>query len=221
MGKLVKSIFNLALPAYCFNCNELLNSPEIIICSKCYSSIPRIDSLHKEAFLERIKDKYFNDINISFEYNEVFQKLMHLYKYQEYIKLADIFAATISNGINRQYDIVTYVPLHVSKERERGFNQSQVIAEIVSNSLGLTQGNSLLSRQKYTSTQTTLSRPQRINNVNKAFHVCKDVSEKSILLIDDVITTGATLNECSRVLKEAGCTRVDIAALATPTNILD
>ncbi len=220
LGKIAKSIFNLALPAYCFNCKELL-SDEKIICSNCYGDIPRIDNRHLDAFLIRIKDQYFDNVTVIFEYNDVFQKLIHFYKYQEYLKLANTFATSIISEINKHYDIITFVPLHESKERERGFNQSRIIAELVSNGLGLVTSNDLLIREKFTSTQTKLSRKQRINNVNKAFHVKNEVRDKSVLIIDDVITTGATLNECARVLKESGCKIADVAALATPTTILD
>lgn len=221
LSQFIRSLFDLAFPAYCCHCNEILNRTEVIVCEKCYSGIPKLDDVHKVAFLNRIPIKHFNNINIFLVYNDLFQKLMHLYKYQEYTDLARCFAKTISDGINNNYDIITYVPLHESKERERGYNQSKIIAKIVAENLNLNLGYSLLSRQRYTTTQTELTRKERIKNVGEAFLVNKDVYNKSILIIDDVITTGATLNECSRVLSEAGCSLVDIAALATPTTILE
>lgn len=219
--KILKSLFDLALPAFCCECKEVLEEAESIVCTKCYSNIPKINTLHIDAFINRIPNKYFDDVTILFEYNELFQKLMHLYKYQEYLKLAHPFSLSISNQIQKQYDIITYVPLHDSKERERGYNQSQIIAQLVSANSGLTFGQGLLSRHRYTTTQTKLSRLQRIENVNEAFFVEMDVYNKSILIIDDVITTGATLNECAKVLKKAGCIIVDVLALTTPTAILE
>lgn len=221
VGKLFKSLFDLAVPAYCISCNEVVNYPEIVICSNCYLMIPKIDNQHIMSFLERIPEQHFDNVIILFEYSETIQKLMHLYKYQEYLKLANLFSKSISDKINKHYDIITYVPLHESKERERGFNQSKIIAQIVANNTNLVFGESFISRTKFTTTQTKLTRNQRIQNINKAFIVGKDVSNLSILIIDDVITTGATLNECSRVLKDAGSGIVDIIALATPTNILE
>jgi len=219
--KYVKSLFNLALPAFCYGCNEPLNETEIIVCFECYSKMPKINTKHIEQFQKRIEKKYYDNINIIFEYNKLFKDLMQLYKYQEFVKLAYIFGKSVSIEINKIYDVITYVPLHEDKERERGFNQSQIIAEIVAKEIKANLGNNLLQRRIDTKTQTKLTRNERIKNIEDAFYVKEDIKNKSVLIIDDVVTTGATLNECSKVLRSAGCRLVDIVAMATPTKILE
>jgi len=118
------------------------------------------------------------------------------------------------------YDAVIPVPLHPYKLKQRGFNQSAVIAESLSAHIQAECVTTLLKRKKNTVSQTTLSREERQENVKNAFMTERDVTGETFLLVDDVITTGATLNSCAETLKKQGAARVDIAALATPTDIL-
>jgi len=109
------------------------------------------------------------------------------------------------------------VPLHKTKKRERGYNQSEKIAEMMS---VITDGRSkvekLLIRRQYTQTQTRLNRDQRHQNVKNAFALAADavvIPNRTYILIDDVFTTGSTLNACAHVLQKAGATRLKVATL--------
>jgi len=117
-------------------------------------------------------------------------------------------------------DLLAFVPLHPTKERERGFNQSELIARQLSLLSGIELSSGLILRQKYTKSQTKLGRKERSENISGAFFTNDSLIGKSVLIVDDVITTGATLNECAKILKQAGCRKVDVIALATPTDIL-
>lgn len=114
------------------------------------------------------------------------------------------------------YDHVISVPLHPRKARERGFNQSGVLAAGLSRRTGINFSRKGLVRTRYTSTQTRLSRKERRENVKGAFRVTGNACffRKRLLLIDDVYTTGATVNECARVLMKAGAEMVDVLTLA-------
>jgi ComF family protein len=114
------------------------------------------------------------------------------------------------------YDCIVPVPLHPRKKRERGFNQSKLLARGLSRRSGVSLPGKKLLRHRYTRTQTRLKLRERIRNVQGAFRVVDQgwLREKSILLVDDVYTTGATVNECARVLKEDGALRVDVLTLA-------
>ncbi len=114
------------------------------------------------------------------------------------------------------YDLIIPVPLHPRKARERGFNQSGVLAHGLSRRTGIKLSRKGLVRTRYTGTQTRLSRKDRRKNVKGAFRVSEgaDLNGKSVLLVDDVYTTGATVNECANVLMEAGVVRVDVLTLA-------
>jgi len=108
------------------------------------------------------------------------------------------------------------VPLHKAKFKIRGFNQSADIASGIEKITAIKQNNSLLIRQKNSPSQTKLNREEREVNVKNAFFCPEDLTDKTILLIDDIITTGSTMNECAKALKRAGAWQVDLAAIGTP-----
>ncbi len=114
------------------------------------------------------------------------------------------------------YDFILPVPLHPRKERERGFNQSALLAAGLGRRTGIRLAGKGLIRDRYTGTQTRLSRKERQKNVRGAFRVLSvdRFRGRSLLLIDDVYTTGATVNECAKVLVKAGAKNVDVLTLA-------
>lgn len=114
------------------------------------------------------------------------------------------------------YDLIVPVPLHPRKARERGFNQSGVLAHGLSRRTGIKLLRNGLVRTRYTRTQTRLSRKDRQENVKGAFRISEraEINGKSVLLVDDVYTTGATVNECAEVLIGAGALMVDVLTLA-------
>jgi len=219
INSILKSIYNLILPAVCISCDDPLPEKRAVICSNCYNAMEKILPKHKESFLERVEDKHFDNLFIKFQFSQVMQMLMHYFKYEGYMQIADYFVVSISEELKESYGIISCVPLHISKKRERGFNQSEIIARKVCQLMGK-KWFEVLQRTRYTNSQTRLSRSERKANMKNAFSVNVDVKDKSVLLIDDVITTGATLNECARILKNGGARRVDVFAMATPVDIL-
>ncbi len=127
------------------------------------------------------------------------------------------YARTWLDG--RQNLHIMPVPLHPRRVRERGYNQSLLLAEGIAKSLGAEIDFLSLRRTRYTKPQTELGSEERSRNVRRAFsvHNRDKVKGKSILLVDDVATTGSTLNECARVLRKAGCREVFCLVLARPT----
>jgi len=119
--------------------------------------------------------------------------------------------ASLPDGI----DAAIAVPLARERERERGFNQAALIAEPLSAHMSV-PARPLLERVRYTTTQTAFDRAERMENLHNAFRLRKkmNVRELRVLLIDDVLTTGATLSECARVLKQAGASEVHAATAA-------
>lgn len=110
------------------------------------------------------------------------------------------------------------VPLHPIRQKERGYNQSKFISKGMVKILGGTIIENALTRDKNTVSQTTLNREERQQNVHQAFQMGRPsaISGKTIILVDDLITTGATMNECARVLKENGAKQVIGVAVASP-----
>ena len=115
----------------------------------------------------------------------------------------------------RSFDLLVPVPLHPARQRERGFNQATALAELVSAKRGI-PCRKVLERVRYTTTQTAFDRAERMENLHDAFRLRKkmNVRELRVLLIDDVLTTGATLSECARVLKNEGASMVYAATAA-------
>jgi ComF family protein len=121
-------------------------------------------------------------------------------------------------GYRRYFEGATLVPvpLHAIKLRERGFNQSERIAKLIARRTDAEGVASLLERTVFTQTQTRLSRNARDANVKNAFALAPDavvIPDHRYILIDDVFTTGSTLNACAAVLREAGATRLKVATL--------
>ena len=149
------------------------------------------------------------------------RKLVHDFKYgsQRYLRypLAAWLRETLDDERlrGRHFDLIVPVPLHPARQRERGFNQAALLAEILADSIQV-PARLVLERTRYTTTQTAYDRAERMENLAGAFRLRKnrDVRDLRVLLIDDVLTTGSTLSECARVLKVAGALSVHAATAA-------
>ncbi|MDZ7377321.1 MAG: ComF family protein, partial [candidate division KSB1 bacterium] len=108
------------------------------------------------------------------------------------------------------------VPLHKTRARERGYNQSALLCRAIARQTGLPYDEHILKRVRYTRSQTKLSASERLKNVNQAFRIVnkEPIQNKNVILIDDVITTGATMNECARELITNGARTVALCAIA-------
>lgn len=149
------------------------------------------------------------------------QKLLQLLKYRNYPEIGHEigrqFAGRLQEkGFERAFDVVVAVPLHTKKQRERGYNQSEEFAKGLSEILHVPYATDLVVRIKASSTQTRKSRLDRWLNVSTIFEVPDpgQVKGKRILLVDDVVTTGATLEACAISLLKAGCEELSIGAIA-------
>ena len=140
-------------------------------------------------------------------YNDEAARLMHRFKYRQVRYLADTFAAFM-NPLEESADYLLPVPLFEKRERRRGYNQSAILAKCVSERACIPMNQSLMIRTRDTLSQTALDHNERAKNVRGAFNVIGDVEGLSIVLVDDVFTTGATMGECARVLKDKGAGRV-------------
>lgn len=154
-------------------------------------------------------------------FDGVLRDLLHLFKYNGVTPLARPLSRLLELVAHqepalRQVDVVLPVPLHPRQQRARGYNQAELLARHLARALDLTLADSALARIRDTASQTGLTPRQRRENVRGAFAVAERsaLKGKRILLIDDVATTGATLNACARTLKRAGAARVEAATVA-------
>jgi len=159
-------------------------------------------------------------------YESELRELIHLLKYERVQPAASVLGRMLAEAITDLRPLfadgtimVVPVPLHLTKLRERGFNQSELIARAAlkimkDDRLRLSSGT--LARRRETQSQIGLSRHQRRENIRGAFAVTKpeEVSGREVLLVDDVLTTGTTVSECSRVLRRAGASKVYVATVA-------
>lgn len=160
-----------------------------------------------------------------FPHKSDFEKIVHHLKYSGMkdlgVFLGEHLAGYAKLEIEEQkinYDFVIPVPLHRTKLRERGYNQSDYIAKGLSGKLHIPELCDAVIRKRYTKSQTKLNRSQREKNMQDAFSLSESYNDKlkdrNVIIIDDVITTGATVNECIKVLKSAGVNKIFTLSLA-------
>jgi ComF family protein len=194
-----------------------------ILCARCgygfpspniHSARPLCGGCRRSLFLFDFARAYS-----SFE--EPLKEIIHQFKYRSHPSLARPLARLLlsvyrSNLAELSSDLIIPVPLHKLRERERGFNQAFELSRQFSRLTCIPLPTGLLVRTKPTKVQAGLSRRQRRLNLRGAFEVSRSgmIRDKTLLLIDDVFTTGATLNECAKILKDHGARRINVLTLA-------
>jgi len=238
LGRLLKGAIELIYPEICILCKEKLTHNHIdnLICPGCWEKIERItppfcikcgrkltekDS-EKNICSECSRRKfYFERAYACLKYEGYAKRLIHLFKYSGRIRLKIPLSRLLIRHAKdyclptRQVDFIVPIPLHARKLREREFNQTLLLSEKIAEEFGLKILDGLC-RIKYSRPQVELNSEQRAYNVKGCFSVKERriFKGKSILLFDDVMTTQATVQEASRVLKEAGCSKVYVYTLA-------
>jgi ComF family protein len=156
-------------------------------------------------------------------YEEGLRELIHLLKYDHVLPAANVLGRMVAEAVTdlspdfgSELPLVVPVPLHEKKLRQRGFNQSELIASamVKASAWKLELAPKLLERKRETDSQTGLTRQQRVANLRGAFRARNQIAGRNILLIDDVFTTGTTASECARVLRRAGAEKVWVATVA-------
>jgi len=236
------SIAAVVLPSDCRICNRaLVQLSRIPVCADCLDSLAPADvtacSVCGEALgfrspgsetlcgvCRRAHPRF--DFAMSYgSYDGALRRLVHLLKYEQFRPAANVLGAKLAQSLRRSEFaadspvLMIPVPLHPSKRRQRGFNQSELIARSAVQNLGgsrfeLHTGN--LRRRRATTSQTGLTSHQRRENVRGAFIVTAPASvvDRDVVIVDDVYTTGTTLNECARVLRAAGAGQIAVATVA-------
>ncbi len=213
---------DLMFPRFCEACEKPLQGQEETICTSCRITLPRLstDSMAYEAFTKRFAS--YPEVGglhalLVFTKKGHVQQLIYGLKYRKKkdvgLLAGKMFAQ--ENGV-AEGDMIIPVPLHPRRKAERGYNQSEVFAEGISEIWNIPVENSVLIRNKYTVTQTGKTKEERESNVSGVFEVrdTEKIKGKCVILTDDVMTTGATLESCLRVLINAGCRQVHIITIA-------
>lgn len=211
MHKIINIILNFFYPPYCYICDNRLSGREEVICEKCWRNIEiNCSATNTNNIFE------FNKFSWLYDFNNNILELIHLLKYSGITKLSKQFVNRVSDKIKnndfyKNMDFIIPVPLHKARFRERGYNQSNLIANELSEILSIPVKKNLI-RIRNNKSQTGLSREERIKNVLNIFKVkeAEELRDKNIILVDDILTTGATLNECTRVLKKSGSGKINV-----------
>lgn len=216
---LLGGLVDLLYPALCASCRVRLNQDEKVICHDCWTRLMPTGLDNCKALLSH--KRRLNWVMAGWFYEEVLQGLVHDLKYKEKRGIAEELAGRLSDmfdGVCRRLnlDAVIPVPLHSVRLRERGFNQSDLLARPLAKALDLPYAPGILKRRRNTSSQTALSVQARLRNVEGAFTVNNLGNLKRVLLIDDVVTTGATLSSCAEAIRSAGGKYVAALVVGTP-----
>ncbi|MCF6240938.1 MAG: ComF family protein [Bacteroidales bacterium] len=224
--KVFSDLYGTFFPRKCVNCGKNLDKTEQEICKNCLNRLPETKFINNHE--NPVFQKFWGRVNIEFAFSmyyfskqSVLQYLLHHIKYKGRKELAYVLGKSLGQELKKSArfkdcDLIIPVPLHPEKEKKRGYNQSEWIAKGVSESLNIPENTVLLQRHVNSKSQTRKNRKERWENVRSAFSLKtnKKADYKHVLLIDDVITTGATLEACSALLINELNLKVSVASLA-------
>jgi len=233
---LLGGLLDLCYPRRCEGCGGTVGTEEGFICWDClmaaqYVTDPMcsrcgdpVDGLVEHSFecgwCCRTRPA-FTAARSALRFRGPMREILHRFKYNQGIHLGDNLGALLEGCVRAhfaasRFDGITYVPLHPVKARQRTYNQARLLAESLGRRLHVPVNRHLLERSRFTRTQTRLTAEERKQNVRGAFRVAIPdwVDGRHWLLVDDVMTTGATVDECARVMNACGAASVRVVTVA-------
>ena len=226
LKNIVSSTLHLFYPHVCTGCGSDLLQEDNLLCFKCIHNLPHTN--FAALANNQIEKDFWGRIQLTAAYSQFYfskefliQHLIHQLKYRGDTNigfyLGEIMGKSLLNS-NRfnSLDALIPLPLYAGKEHKRGYNQATVICNGISSVMNIPVLNDAVIRQHATETQTRKHRTERWENVKSSFKVAKEneLTGKHLLLVDDVVTTGATLEACGNVILETGNVKLSIATLA-------
>lgn len=210
MGKkyllqLKDSFLDLFFPPICIHCGKRIKRQKDFLCEECLDKIEYLLPV-----FTKVEGLPYDYLICIAKYSEVVVTIIHNLKFLNLSSISDFIALLIYQQIKKlklilDLNIITPVPLHSVRKRERGYNQAALIAKKLATLLNYEYREDLLERANYTLSQATLEHAKRAGNIAQAFKLKKniDLKHKSIILLDDVFTSGSTVLECCKVLQKA------------------
>lgn len=214
-----KSLASSAAPLLCTGCLEKLSLPKEPFCTCCGKPFPKAAGGNHLCGTCLSKPFHFSQARTLFYYNKPFSDLIHSFKYQGSMAGLSTFAWLYQQQLENSYDemdLILPVPLHKTRLKERGFNQALILARTLLPDKRHKIMPHLLNRPLWTEPQTNFNGAARRKNLKQAFQIQdpEPVRGKNILIIDDVFTTGTTVNECAKLLKRAKAKDIQVLTLA-------
>ena len=214
----VSKILNLIYPQICGMCGKINKNS---LCKKCEIELKKQVENQIINNGEEIQDKYFNELMYIFKYEGQIRKLILDYKFNEksylYLTFVNFLLKNKKIFENiKNYDTIIPVPISKKRKKTRGYNQSLLIARKIAELTDLELMNNCLVKTKNIIEQSKLNKEDRIQNIQGVYELKSKqlIENKNILLIDDIYTTGSTVNECSKILKQGNPKKIGILVLA-------
>ena len=224
--ELLRDFVSLIFPSYCLACEASLVKGESLVCSRCMLQMPQTNYHldHDNPLKNRLACRLPVRLAMAmfkFSKSGRVQSLLHALKYRNEpalgVMLGNVYGDRLLTGnLKNAFDLIIPIPLHASRKRKRGYNQSAKFAEGLSQKLGIQFSDDLMERKVKTTTQTRKTKLKRWQNVMDVFHVNdrEQLAGKNILLVDDVVTTGSTIEACGNYIIDAECASLSIACIA-------
>ena len=223
---MIKNLINLLFPKVCYACNNLLADQETHLCTNCRHELP-ITNYHitqspsiTKIFYGRVKIEQATAL-LKFSKKGKVQRLLHNLKYRGHEPISGMLGSWLGHELKsiasyQNIDLVIPVPLHKRKLRKRGYNQVTQFGEKIAKAINAEYNDTILVKISNTKTQVFKKRVARWINNQEIFSLQnKDlIAGKHILLVDDIITTGATIEACTSILQKAGNVKISVAAMA-------
>lgn len=218
---IINFFLDLLFPRKCIVCDNVFefSEHEKYLCDDCKDLFEIIKSRRCEKCSRPIvsgnlcsvcnSQASLFDLNYSFfEYDGIIPEMIYKFKFRNHpvvgVGLGKIMAESPDlNLMNNNFDFIIPVPIHKLRRKKRGFNQAEILAHEISKKISVPTRTDILKRIKNTKAQWSLNAHERENNLKDAF-TSKKINNKNLILIDDIFTTGSTINKCSEVLKNAG-----------------
>lgn len=211
---IIEKALNIIFPPVCGFCNEITNS---YLCKDCSRYI-KSKQINKIDFYD---NKYFSTHLYIFKHeNEIREKIID-YKFNDKSYLYRTFIQIILNNKEackyiESFDTIIPVPIHKNRKKMRGYNQSELIARgIIKYFKNIDLRKDIMKKVVDTKAQSLLTKEERTKNISNAYKLvkCEELNDKSILLIDDVYTTGSTVNECAKILSNLNCKKIGVFSI--------
>jgi ComF family protein len=232
---MLRALSSLLYPPLCTVCAAHVGFDDYL-CDDCHGKavriVPPFCATCSEPFAGAItgafscancaeRTLYFETAVAAYRSRSIVRRVLHDFKYGHQVYLKHVVAGWLGAALDdarlrdQRFDLLVPVPLHPARQRDRGFNQATLLAKMLGGRMSVACKEAL-ERVRYTTTQTAFDRTERMENLHDAFRLRKNMNVRQlrVLLIDDVLTTGATLSECARVLKKAGAACVYAATAA-------
>lgn len=220
---ITQSILSIFFPKICVICSQDLTHKEDYFCLACSQDLPFL--ARHPLLLDQIQKVFWGRIEVktvyallNYQAKNATQKILSVIKYQNQPKMAEYMGQLLSQSLpkNHTIDFIIPIPLHPHKEKQRGYNQSLYLAKGISSKTDIPILNKVVSRLSSNPSQTQFSKYDRWNNVSRVFAASNSpiLQNKHILIVDDVLTTGATIESCAAAILETNHCTISVIVLA-------